>query len=573
MKRALSLVLCLCLAASLFMCLTVGAGAETPAAYSAGNPEDVAAVILHTNDVHVAFQDNIGYDGLALYKKELEEQYDHVLLIDAGDAIQGAPIGAISKGAEPIRMMNRLGYDLAVTGNHEYDFGLMVLDDCAEALDCGYTCANFCTSDGETVFAPWRMLDAGELKIAFIGVVTPDVFTKTSIKDIIDDTGMPMYDFLADESGDKMVAALQGYIDEACAQGADYVILVSHLGSNEAQQEEFRCGTVVGKLTGLDMVIDGHSHERFSRTLTDKDGRSIPIAQTGAYLNGIGQVSIYKDGRIEETLVDTVPQPEDLPFETVIRKGNERFVDPEMKQFLDDIVASYAPVMDRKIGEAPCEFLVRDDADGDRISRAMENGLCDLVADAYRDVGESQIGFLNAGSVRNGLPAGTVTYNSVLNMLPYSNDIVTVKLSGQTLLDVLEFGVSLLPEISARFPQVSGISFHVDSGIESSVRVDEKNQFVSVDGPRRVSDVTVDGRPLDPDTEYTLSASSFVIEGGDGFTMFKDAELLSRTMLVDNEAVMHYIEVDLGGVIPESYQHPQGRIIMAEEEQSLAAAA
>jgi len=469
-------------------------------------------------------------------------------------------------------MMNRLGYDLAVTGNHEYDFGLEVLDDCAEALDCGYTCANFCTSDGEPVFAPWRMLDAGELKIAFVGVATPDIFTKTPIKDIIDDTGMPMYDFLADESGDKLVAALQGYIDEARAQGADYVILVSHLGNSEEQQEEFRCSTVVGKLTGIDMVIDGHSHERFSRTLTDKAGRSIPIAQTGAYLNGIGQVTIYKDGRIEETLVDTVPQPEDLPFETVIRKGTERFVDPEMKQFLDDIVASYAPMMDRKIGEAPCTFLLAD-ADAGTDSGAMENGLCDLVADAYRAVGKSQIGFLNNSSVRNALPAGTVTYNNVLNMLPYSNDIVTVKLSGQTLLDALEFGVSLLPEISTRFPQVSGISFRVDTGIESSVRVNEKNQFVSVDGPRRVSDVTVDGMPLDPDAEYTLSASSFVIEGGDGYTMFEDAELLSRTMLVDNEAVMQYIEEDLGGVIPENYQYPQGRIIMAEGEQSLAAAA
>jgi len=539
----------------------------------ADDADQVAAVILHTNDVHVAFQDNIGYDGLALYKKELEEQYDHVLLIDAGDAIQGAPIGAISKGAEPIRMMNRLGYDLAVPGNHEFDYGFEALDNCAEEMDCGYTCANFCVTGGETVFRPWRILEAGDLKIGFVGAVTPDTFTKSVIKDVLNEVGEPMYDFLADETGERLCAGLQKAIDEMRQAGADYVILVSHLGSNESITAQFRSDAVVGRLTGLDLVIDGHAHETFSRTVTDGEGRQIPIAETGVNLNAIGQIKIYRDGRLEQTLIDRVPESADIPFEIVTRRGVERFVDPEMKQFLDDIVASYAPVMDRKIGEAPCEFLVRDDVDGDRISRAMENGLCDLVADAYRAVGKSQIGFVNAGSVRNGLPAGTVTYNSVLNMLPYSNDIVTVKLSGQTLLDVLEFGVSRLPEISALFPQVSGISFRVDTGIESSVRVDEKNQFVSVDGPRRVSDVTVDGRPLDPDAEYTLSASSFVTECGDGFTMFEDAELLSRTMLVDNEAVMQYIEEELGGVIPESYQHPQGRIIMAEDEQSLAAAA
>ena len=155
-------------------------------------------------------------------------------------------------------------------------------------------------------------------------------------------------------------------------------------------------------------------------------------------------------------------------------------------------------------------------------------------------------------------------------MLPYSNDIVTVKLSGQTLLDALEFGMSLLPGYGPRFPQFSGLRFCVDAGIESSVRVDDKGQFVSVDGPRRVSDVTVDGKPLDPEAYYTLSASSFLLDGGDGYTMFKDAELISKTMLVDNEAVMRYIEEDLGGVIPESYQ--QGLLIWAQA-QALDAAA
>ena len=437
-----------------------------------GDAEQVAAVILHTNDAHVAFEDNIGYDGLALYKKELEAVYDHVLLIDAGDAIQGAPIGSVSKGAEIIRMMNRLGYDLAVPGNHEFDYGLEALDDCAEALDCGYTCANFCVTGGEPVFQPWRILEAGDLKIGFVGAVAPDTFTKSTIKDILNEVGEPMYDFLADETGERLCAGLQKAIDETRQAGADYVILVSHLGNSDDITERFRTDVVVGKLSGLDLVIDGHSHQTYNRTVTDAENRQVPIAQTGSNMKAIGQIMIYRDGRLEETLIDTVPEPSDLPFETVTRGRVERCVDPEMKAFLDEIVSSYAPVMERKVGEVSFDMIVRDQS-----GRHGENGLCDFVADAFRAVGGTQAALLNAGSVRNNLEAGTVTYNDILNILPYSSDVITVRVSGQILLDALEFGVSKLPAVSAGFPQVSGITFRVNPNLESSVVVDDKTSL------------------------------------------------------------------------------------------------
>ena len=532
---------------------------EAPA-YLAGNPDDVAAVILHTNDVHVGFEDNIGYDGLSLYKKELEEQYDNVLLVDAGDAIQGAPLGSISKGAEIVKMMNKLGYDLAITGNHEFDFGFEVLDDRSEELECGYTCANFCVLGGEPVFEPWRILEAGDLKIGFIGVVVPETFTKTPIKDILNEVGEPMYDFLADETGEKLVTALQTYIDEVHENGADYVILVSHLGDSESVEPAFRLENVLAQLSGLDMAIDGHSHEIYNRIAPEKDGREIPIAQTGTKMQSIGQLTIYKDGHMEEKLIEEVPEPADLPSELVTRGDKERYVDPEMKSFLDDIVASYADIMERKIGEVSFDMLVRD-ADENDFSRWQENNLCDLVTDAYRTIGNTEIGFLNAGSVRNSLPAGEITYSSAVNVLPYSNEIMTAEVTGQTILDALEFGVMNVPIKSARFPQVSGMTFAVNKDIESSVTVDEKNQFISVDGERRVSDVLIGGEPLDPDRKYTITTTGFVLTGGDGYTMFKDAENVTSTMMTDNEILMKYIEENLGGVIPDSYKEAKDRIL------------
>ena len=560
LRFVLTVVLCLSLTACAFAYAEAPAADRGAQAYPAGNPEDVAAVILHTNDVHVGYEDNIGYDGLALYKKELEELYDHVILIDAGDALQGAPIGSISKGAELVKMMNRLGYDLAVPGNHEFDFGFEALDDRSAELQCGYTCANFCVTGGDPVFQPWRILTAGNVKIGFIGAVAPDTFVKSVIKDILNEAGEPMYDFLADETGERLAAALQKSIDEARENGADYVILVSHLGNNDSITETFRCDPIVGKLSGLDMVIDAHSHELYNRTVKDRTGKEIPIAQAGKKLEAIGQLVIYKDGRLEESLVEEVPAPKDLKAEKVTRGKKERYVDPEMKAFIDEIVASYVDIMERKIGTVSYDMIVRDE-DGYDISRVEENGLCDFVTDAYRAIGGTQIGFLSAGSVRNNLMAGDITYNDILNILPYTNDIVTAKVTGQMILDALEFGVSKLPDISAGFPQVSGITFHVNKEIPSSVTVDEKNQFVSVDGERRVSDVKIGEEALDPGKEYTLTGTNYVLTGGDGYMMFKDATNLTMTMLQENEVVMKYLEENLNGVIPDIYQKASERLI------------
>jgi len=457
-------------------------------------------------------------------------------------------------------MMNRVGYDLAVPGNHEFDFGFEALDACAGALDCGYTCANFCVTGGETVFRPWRILEAGELKIGFVGAVAPDTFTKSIIKDILNEVGEPMYDFLADETGERLCAGLQKAIDEVRQSGADYVILVSHLGNNDSITAQFRTDPIVGKLTGLDMVIDGHSHETYNRTVTDGENKQIPIAQTGSNMKAIGRLTIYRDGHLEETLIDSIPEPTDIPFEKVIRGNVERYVDPEMKAFLDEIVAAYTPVMDRKVGEVSYDMIVRDEDNFD-VSRNAENGLCDFVADAFRTVGGTQTAMINAGIVRNNMKSGTVTYNNILNILPYSNDVITVRVSGQMLLDALEFGVSKLPAISAGFPQVSGITFRVNQDIESSVVVDDKNQFVSVAGEYRVSDVMIGQEPLDPKAEYTLAGTSYLLNGGDGYSMFKEADTLTMTMLPDNEVVIKYIEEYLHGVIPEDYREARGRIL------------
>ena len=562
MKKRISLIITVMLLLSVMTAALASSAeesaAETVSVFPAGSPDEVAAVILHTNDVHAGYADNIGYDGLVLYKKELEAFYDHVLLVDAGDAVQGTVIASLSNGTEIIRMMNRAGYDLAAPGNHEFDFGFDALEECSELLSCGYTCANFCTADGEPVFSPWKILEAGDLKIGFVATVTPYTFTQTSIRNIVNEVGEPMYDFLVDNTGDRLCDALQKRIDEVRANGADYVILLAHLGSDTKTPSIYSSNAVVGKLTGLDMVIDSHTHEVYNTRIPDKEGRMIPVAQAGEKLKVVGQLTIYRDGHMEETLVELVPSVSGIPSELVQRKKTDRYVDPEMKAFLDDITASYEPVLERKIGYNPADLVVWDGVRD--YNRAEENGLCDLVADSQRVLAGAQAAMVHAGSVRNNLSAGEITCKDVLNTLPYYNEIVKVSVSGQMILDALEFSVSFLPKRVGGFLQVSGISFSVNPDLGSSVQTDEKKQFICVEGDRRVHDVTIAGRALDPKAEYTLAINMFLLTGGDGYTMFKEADILETIPLSDNEMLMKYIEENLGGVIPEKYGEPLGRI-------------
>lgn len=523
-------------------------------AEQSSHPISDSTAILFTNDIHCYYERDIGYDGLMLYRKELEQRYSHVILVDAGDAIQGAPIGAISGGFEPIRMMNAVGYDIATLGNHEFDFGFYVLDDLQSLLNCGYICANFCTADGESIYDPYRILRFDDTQIAFIGATTPYTFSKTPIHTMTDDTGAPLYDFKLDRSGESLVACLQACIDEVREKGADFVILIGHLGNTD---DPLGSARLISRLKGLDAVIDGHSHEVYNIAVPDADGREIPLVQTGSYFDHVGVMILDADGSIHADLVSGIPAPEawmeGIEAIEITRGNRSRWVDKAMHEFLEDITEAYAPMMNRRIGESPCELALTA-ADGAASSKSHENGMCELVADAYRAIAGTDISIINAGSVRNGLPAGEITFNTVLNVMPYSNDIWIARLSGQTILDALEFGCRDMPKACAGFPQVSGLEFTVDLRLDSSVQVDEKGDFTGVCGARRVRDVFVGAEPLNPEKMYTVAASSYLLEGGDNFKMLADhAEVIGTTLLADNLLLADYIENNLNGIIPTTY--------------------
>jgi len=270
---------------------------------------------------------------------------------------------------------------------------------------------------------------------------------------------------------------------------------------------------VLAGLSGIDAVLDGHPHQIYLKTLKDKEGKEILTVQAGMKFENIGQLTVYRDGHLEEKLLQEIPASNTLPMETVVRKGKTRFVDPEMHALMNEIVRPYEAFLDRKIGTLSFDIIL--EIDEQHISqRYQENALCELVADAYRKAGNSEIGFITASGLMNDLRKGDITCRSILGVHPYGNTIMTVHVSGQMLKDILEYAVRKCPKKAGTFPHVSGVTFTVDLSVGSSVQLDDQEQFTWVEGPYRVSEIRVGGRDLDLLAEYKsirLSASSYSI--------------------------------------------------------------
>ena len=526
-------------------------------------------IILHTNDVHCGIMNKIGYDGLMIYKNELKKKYKYVLTVDVGDHIQGGTIGLISKGEDIITIMNEIGYDVAILGNHEFDYGVEQLDKCKSKLNCGYICANYCLAkDKKPIYDPYKIIEVRDKKIAFIGVATPQTISKSFLHEILDETNdnKIKYDFLTDNNGEELYSTIQNYITEVKAKGANYVIILAHLGNEGDAQYEYTSYGFLAHIEGVDAMLDGHTHRVYNQTSKDKNGKDIPLCQTGTKLANIGVLKIAADGKITSELISKVPEPEDKANAMSVKRNDiDRWVDKDIYEFLSGIEALHEEELNKVIGKVDFDMMINADSSGDskkQISRSEEVSLGDLVADAIRAAGKGEIGLINAGSIRADLFEGDITYGEVLNVLPFSTDIIVKEIPGKNILDALELGVMHLPGKSSIFLQVSGISFKVDDTFNSSVEVDSNGMFLGVKGKRRVYDVKVGNEALNETKKYRISFDNYIAGGGDGFTMFQEFEEIESTSKTDNQAFISYITDVLKGVIPEQYRNSSNRIII-----------
>lgn len=520
-------------------------------------------IILYTNDVHCAVDENTGYAGLAAYKRRMQEKTPYVTLVDCGDAIQGAAIGLVSKGEYPLQLMNRTGYDLAVPGNHEFDYGMDRLSEVIEASEAQYLGCNIrYTGEGENALAavkPYQIKSYGDTDIAFIGVCTPENITSSTPVYFMDETGEFVYDFYGGNDAADFYRQVQETIDECRSKGADYVIVLAHLGIDD-DSAPFRSLDLIEHTSGVDAVLDGHSHSvipcQFAK---DQSGKEVPLSSTGTELAYIGQLTITTGGTIATGLI---AYPEK---------------DEETAAYIGEIQADFTDDMNRVVGQSKIPLSISSET-GIRMVRNRETAIGDFCADAYRVVSGAEIAIVNGGGIRADLPAGDITCGDLIDVHPYGNSLCVAKVSGQDILDALEManrsvqaqysdGENALGE-NGGFLQVSGLTFTVDTSIPSTVVMDDKEMFISCGNARRVKDVKVlqkDGSyaPLDPTRTYTLASQNYLLKkGGDGLSMFMDKPLTIDEGLADYQILIDYINDSLDGVIGTAYEKAQERILI-----------
>lgn len=539
---ALVLILCAC------------AENKTPAVQTQPGPTETAApainphapvTVLYTNDVHCAGDLNMTYQSVAAVKTALTALGQNVVLVDCGDAIQGKAMGTLSSGEYVISLMNAVGYDFAIPGNHEFDFGADQLFALAEQASFPYLSANLATVDGKFCFQPYAIRELGGWKIAFVGATTPETMTATNPENYQDADGNALYTFSQGNNGQDLYDAVQNAVDSARAEGADFVILMGHLGIEETARP-WTSSDVIEHTTGIDAVLDAHSHSVLEQeTVKNAENKPVILSSTGTELENIGMLTISAEGKVSSQLLNT---------DSYTKTFSE--IQSELNEKTQEIV-----------GHTDAALCVKDPATGLRMVRQNETNLGDLITDGMRSLTNADIAILNGGAIRADIPAGDITFAHVLGVHPFNNSLAIRKLSGQAILDALEMGAMNLPNEAASFLHVSGLTYTVDITVPSSVQKDENNNFAGVEGERRVKDVFVGGEPINPEAIYTVVSSNFLLmEGGDGMVMLADGELVASEIALDNQVLISFIRDTLGGIVGEAYADPygQGRITILE---------
>ena len=527
-------------------------------------PEKI--IILHTNDVHCQIDQkknkdgivtNIGYAGVLAYKKEMENLHgiNNVTLVDAGDAIQGGPIGTLSKGEYIVDIMNYIGYDIACPGNHEFDYGMEnFLKLSTETSKANYICCNFRDLEGNPILSPYTLIKYGDLTIAYLGINTPESFTKSSPIYFQDENENYIYDFAQGEKGQTLYKTVQKYVDEAIKEGANYVVAIGHLG-DEGASEYWSSKSLIKNTYGIDIFIDGHSHEVYSEILKNKKGKNVLLAQTGTKLQNLGKITINtKNKKITSEFI-----------------SNYKAQDEDAVNYIEGIKNKFSDVLQEVIAKSSVTLTTLDPTTHKRAIRNSETNLGDFCADAYRAMVGADIAFANGGGIRADIEEGDITYEEIINVHPFGNEICMIETTGQDILDALEVGACEYPIENGGFLQVSGLSYTIDPSIPSSVVFNERGQFVKVDGKYRVTEVIVGNEPLVLNKTYTLASHNYMIKnGGDGYTMFMDDKMIKDSVVIDNEALINYITENLNGVIGDEYKNPKGngRIIIKENTSS-----
>ena len=545
-------------AATALTAVSVGA----PAAFAEetncffGDKADVT--ILYTNDVHT-YIDNKSpkptYAAIAALKKSIEDTGRDVLLVDAGDHIQGTAYGSMDDGATIIELMNEAGYDLATPGNHEFDYGMARAKAVLQEADFPYVSCNWVDlRTGFNVLPSVKFFFVGGRKIAFVGVTTPETFTKSTPAYFMNDAQTKyIYDILGGEDGQKLYDAVQEAIDKAEFWGADTIIGLGHLGVDPSSSP-WTSEEVIAHTHGFTAFIDGHSHTVMAnKQVTDASGKAVTLTQTGSYFKNIGKMTVGADGTITTELIDTY---EGLDAAVAATASN-------WISAVDDMLGEEIAVGDTK-------FYINDPATGKRRIRSGETNLGDFVADGiytyFNEIEElhCDVAIMNGGGIRTDVEAGPWSFKTCKTVSPFGNVACLMSVTGQQIQDALEFGARFAGaegKENGGFLQVAGARYTIHTGTPNTVQTNDKNVWTGSAATPRVSNVEIYDKttgtyqPLDPNATYALAGMNYTLRNlGDGFAMFDGATLI-KDYVSEDYLVMSSYAAMFGGVDANGLPH------------------
>ncbi len=545
-------------AATALTAVSVGA----PAAFAEetncffGDKADVT--ILYTNDVHT-YIDNKSpkptYAAIAALKKSIEDTGRDVLLVDAGDHIQGTAYGSMDDGATIIELMNEAGYDLATPGNHEFDYGMARAKAVIQEADFPYVSCNWVDlRTGFNVLPSVKFFFVGGRKIAFVGVTTPETFTKSTPAYFMNDAQTKyIYDILGGEDGQKLYDAVQKAIDKAEFWGADTIIGLGHLGVDPSSSP-WTSEEVIAHTHGFTAFIDGHSHTVMAnKQVTDASGKAVTLTQTGSYFKNIGKMTVGADGTITTELIDTY---EGLDAAVAATASN-------WISAVDDMLGEEIAVGDTK-------FYINDPATGKRRIRSGETNLGDFVADGiytyFNEIEElhCDVAIMNGGGIRTDVEAGPWSFKTCKTVSPFGNVACLMSVTGQQIQDALEFGARFAGaegKENGGFLQVAGARYTIHPMIPNTVQTNDKNVWTGSAATPRVSNVEIYDKttgtykPLDPNATYALAGMNYTLRNlGDGFAMFDGATLI-KDYVSEDYLVMSSYAAMFGGVDANGLPH------------------
>lgn len=514
-------------------------------------------MVLFTSDAHCGVEDNFGYAGVAAVR-DYYAKTNHVILVDCGDAIQGAPVGTMTKGEAVVEVMEAVGYEVATIGNHEFDYGMENFLNIVEEADYEYVSANF-NYKGELVLKPYTIKEFDGVKVAFVGVTTPKSFTSSTPTYFQDDEGNYVYGFCEDNDGANLYAAVQEAVDAARAEGAQYVLCMAHLGTEESCQP-WTSSELIANTTGIDVLLDGHAHEvEPCSKEKNADGEWILRVACGTKLANIGYAKISASGAISCGLISWNYEGNATEF-----FGLQGYAVDAVQNATAELNEKLATV----VAHTDVDLTIADPETGARLIRNNETNLGDLVADGYRDQAGTDIAMVNGGGIRVTIKAGDITMNNILSVHPFGNSLTVVEATGQQIMDALEWTSHSVPGEFGGFLQVSGLTYEIHTYIPSSCISDDKGNFAGIEGERRVKNIMVNGEPIDPEKTYTVASHDYLLKsGGDGTNCFVNDVVLQDAVKLDNQVLIDYIVDTLGGVVGEEYANPygEGRIVFVTE--------